>query len=129
MLLDYLGRSTRVNLLRRFRSLLGVLASRGDFEASITQELRFHLEQYTAELVRSGVSPAEAARRARLDAIDRAQQGASRPQGAECERLARGERSACRDHIAYANRRIARVHCRGPETFACSQPWAPIACR
>jgi predicted permease len=56
-----------VNLLRRFRSLLDVLTARGDFEASMTQELRFHLEQYTADLVRSGISPEEAARRARLE--------------------------------------------------------------
>ncbi len=56
-----------MNLLRRFRSLLGVLASRGDFEASMSRELRFHLEQYTADLVRSGVSLDEAARRARLE--------------------------------------------------------------
>ena len=29
----------------------------------MTEELRFHIEQYTDDLVRSGVSPQEAARR------------------------------------------------------------------
>ncbi len=56
-----------MNFLGRFRSLLGVLFGRGDFEAGMTQELRFHLEQYTADLIRSGISPEEAARRARLE--------------------------------------------------------------
>src|SRR5688572_33166226 len=33
----------------------------------MTEELRFHIEQFTDELVRSGVSPQEAARRARIE--------------------------------------------------------------
>ncbi len=33
----------------------------------MTEELRFHIEQYTEDLVRSGVSPQEAARRARIE--------------------------------------------------------------
>jgi predicted permease len=54
-------------VFRRVRSLLRVLTSRRDFEAGMAEELRFHLEQYTDDLVRSGVSREEAFRRARLE--------------------------------------------------------------
>lgn len=54
-------------MLRRFRSLLRVLRSRRDFEHGMTEEMQFHLEQYTDELVRFGISPQEAARRARME--------------------------------------------------------------
>ncbi len=54
-------------MLRRFRSLFRVLTSRRDFEQGMTEELRFHIEQYADELVRSGVSPQDAARRARIE--------------------------------------------------------------
>jgi predicted permease len=43
------------------------MKSRSDFEHGMTEELRFHIEQYTDELVRSGVAPVEAARRARIE--------------------------------------------------------------
>src|ERR1039457_816118 len=52
---------------KRFRSLFRVLTSQRDVEEGITEELRFHIEQYTGDLVRSGVSPEEAARRARIE--------------------------------------------------------------
>jgi len=54
-------------MLARIRSLLRALVSRRDFEAGMTEELRFHIEQYTDELVRSGIPPEEARRRARMD--------------------------------------------------------------
>ena len=54
-------------MLARLRSLLRALTSRRDFEAGMTEELRFHIEQYTDDLVRSGISPEEARRRARMD--------------------------------------------------------------
>ena len=46
---------------------LRVLAHRRDFEAGMTEELSFHIEQYTEELIQSGLLPAEAARRARIE--------------------------------------------------------------
>ncbi len=49
------------------RSRLRVLKSRRDFEQGMTEELRFHIQQYTDDLVRSGVPPEEAARRARVE--------------------------------------------------------------
>ena len=49
----------------RLRSLVRALTSRCDFEAGMTEELRFHIEEYTEDLVRSGVSVEEARRRAR----------------------------------------------------------------
>ena len=54
-------------MLKRLRSLSRVLKSRRDFEQGMTEELRFHIEQYTDDLVRSGVPPQEAARRARIE--------------------------------------------------------------
>ena len=54
-------------MLNRLRSLFRVMKSRGDFEQGMSEELRFHVEEYTADLVRSGVSPEEAARRARME--------------------------------------------------------------
>jgi putative ABC transport system permease protein len=54
-------------LFRRVRSLFRVLTSRREFEAGMAEELRFHLEQYSDDLVRSGVSREEAFRRARLE--------------------------------------------------------------
>ena len=54
-------------MLARLRSLFRALASRRDFEAGMTEELRFHIDQYTEDLVRSGISLEEARRRARLE--------------------------------------------------------------
>jgi predicted permease len=51
----------------RLTSLLRALFRRGPFEDAMTEEVRFHIEQYTDELVRSGVSPEDAARRARME--------------------------------------------------------------
>jgi predicted permease len=49
-------------MFKRLRSVFRVLSSRREFEDSMTDELRFHIEQYTDELVRAGVSPEKAAR-------------------------------------------------------------------
>ena len=54
-------------MLKRLRSLFRVLTSRTDFEDGMTEELRFHIEQYTDDLIRSGVSPEEAGRRACIE--------------------------------------------------------------
>jgi hypothetical protein len=43
-------------VLKRFRSLLRVLKSRRDFEQGMTEELRFHIEQYCAAASASGSS-------------------------------------------------------------------------
>ena len=51
----------------RLRALVRALTTRRAFEAGLAEELRFHIEQYTEELVRSGVSPEEARRRARME--------------------------------------------------------------
>ena len=47
-------------MIQRLRSLFRVLARRRDFEDGMSEELRFHIEQYTDELVRSGISPENA---------------------------------------------------------------------
>src|SRR5580700_12345885 len=54
-------------MLKQIRSLFRVLKSRRDFERGMSEELRFHVEQYTSDLVRAGITPPEAARRARIE--------------------------------------------------------------
>jgi predicted permease len=54
-------------MLKRFRSLFRVLTGRRDFEDGMTEELRFHIQQYADDLVRSGVELEEAGRRARME--------------------------------------------------------------
>ena len=53
--------------MRRLRSLVRVLGSRRDFEQGMAEELRFHIVQYSEVLMRSGVPPEDAARRARIE--------------------------------------------------------------
>jgi predicted permease len=54
-------------MFKRLRSVFRVLTRRRDFEDGMSEELRFHIEQYTDELMHSGVSPEEAARLARIE--------------------------------------------------------------
>jgi FtsX-like permease family/MacB-like periplasmic core domain len=54
-------------MFARVRSLFHVLTSRRDFEGEMAEELRFHIDQYAEQLVRSGVSPDEAHRRAYIE--------------------------------------------------------------
>jgi predicted permease len=49
-------------MIPRLRSLFRVLTRRRDFEAGMSEELRFHIEQYTDDLVRAGMSREQAAR-------------------------------------------------------------------
>src|ERR1700730_7828364 len=49
-------------MLKRFRSLFRVLTRRREFEDGMTEEIRFHIDQYIDELVRSGMTPEKAAR-------------------------------------------------------------------
>src|SRR4051812_43975994 len=57
-----LGRKTM-----KFGSLVKTLFKRRGFEKGMDQEMRFHLESYTEDLVKSGVSRTEAERRARIE--------------------------------------------------------------
>lgn len=54
-------------LFSRARSLWRGLWRRADVETEMDEELRLHLELRTEDLIRSGLSPAEAARRARIE--------------------------------------------------------------
>ena len=54
-------------MLKQIRSFFRVLKSRDDFERGMSEELRFHIDQYMADLIRAGVPPPEAARRARIE--------------------------------------------------------------
>src|SRR5262249_21198418 len=61
------GAGRGVTMVRRLGSTFRTLVRRQDFEAGMAEELRFHIEEYAADLVRSGVPPREAARRARME--------------------------------------------------------------
>ena len=54
-------------MLARLRSYARTLGRRDAFEDAMDDEMRFHLESRAADLVRRGLSPAEAARRARME--------------------------------------------------------------
>ncbi len=54
-------------MLKRLRSLWRVLSRRRNFEADMGDELRFHIEQYTEDLVRSGLPLKDATRQARIE--------------------------------------------------------------
>jgi predicted permease len=54
-------------VFKRLRSLFRVLTRRRDFEDRMSEELRFHIEQWTDDLVRSGISPGKAARLIRME--------------------------------------------------------------
>src|SRR5580658_1651639 len=55
------------DMWKRFRNLFRVLTGRGKFEDGMSEELRFHMEQFADDLVSRGVSPEEAARLARIE--------------------------------------------------------------
>jgi predicted permease len=54
-------------LIQRLRFLFRVLTRRREFEEGMSEELRFHIEQYTDDLVRSGMSREQAARVVRAE--------------------------------------------------------------
>ena len=54
-------------MIQRLRSLFRVLTRRRDFEEGMSEELRFHIEQCTDDLVRSGMSREKAARMIRAE--------------------------------------------------------------
>ena len=54
-------------MFNRLRSILRAVMHRDRFEDGMREEMRFHIESYAADLERRGLSPAEAARRARME--------------------------------------------------------------
>jgi hypothetical protein len=56
-----------MNMLHRLRSLTDALLRRNRFETMMSDEMRFHIEEYVADLVRAGASREEAERRARVE--------------------------------------------------------------
>src|ERR1700758_2221614 len=71
---DYIGGS--MTLWSRVRSWLRATLGRSRMESEMDMELKFHIEAYAEDLVRSGVSRQEARRLARLEfgAIERAKE-------------------------------------------------------
>ena len=53
-------------MFSRLRSYLTAWTRRDGFEESLDEEVRFHLDAYARDLIRSGVPAAEARRRARV---------------------------------------------------------------
>lgn len=86
-------------MLDWIRSWFRVLIRRGEFEHGMSEELRFHIDEYVAELVRSGVSPSEASRRARLEfgSIDGVKQECRQARGLQLfDELTRNLRQSAR---------------------------------
>ena len=54
-------------MFTKLRSLFSALFKRGGFEKEMDQEMRFHLDSYSDDLVKGGTSRAEAERRARIE--------------------------------------------------------------
>jgi predicted permease len=54
-------------VLPQLRSLLGMVLRRDDFERSMSDEMRFHMEAYADDLVQRGFTRDEARRRARIE--------------------------------------------------------------
>lgn len=54
-------------MLRRLRARFRLLSARRNFEEGMSEELRFHMEQFADDLVSRGVAPDEAARLARIE--------------------------------------------------------------
>ena len=91
-------------MVTRLRSTLGALFRRDRFERDMADEMRFHVDAYADDLKRCGVSPAEAARRARIEF------GAVESLKEEC-RQSRGLRlvDELRQDLRYAGRQTAQA--------------------
>jgi putative ABC transport system permease protein len=92
-----------VGLFRSLRSALAIAARRQHFEDGVSEELRFHIDAYAEDLVQSGLTPAEAQRRARL--------ALGSPEALKEElRAARGQRplDELLQDLRYAMRRLHR---------------------
>src|SRR5262245_2584370 len=91
-------------MLAPLRSLARMFTRRAEFEQSMGDEMRFHMDAYADDLIRSGLSPGEARRRARIE---------FGPQGTLQEdcREARGVRIAdeLRQDVRYAGRQLRRA--------------------
>jgi len=86
-------------MVQRLGSLYRALFHRRRFEEAMAEEMRFHLAQYTEDLVRAGVPPAEAARRARLEfgSLDNAKDDCRQARGLRlADALSRDARHAVR---------------------------------
>jgi len=90
-------------MLARLRSLQRMLTRRPEFEQSMSDEMRFHVQAYADDLIKSGLAPEEAQRRARIEF------GPTGLLQEEC-REARGVRIAdeLRQDIRYAGRQLRK---------------------
>ena len=90
-------------MFSRLRSFLTTLTRRERFEEALDEEVRFHVDACTEDLIRSGVPKREAARRARV------RFGSVESMKDDCRR-ARGVRLAdeCRQDVRYAWRGLRR---------------------
>src|SRR3954470_13724452 len=61
------SRRREMTMLRRCMMWCRALVRRGRVESDLEREMALHIEMQAAELARQGVSPAEAARRARVE--------------------------------------------------------------
>ncbi len=91
-------------MLAQLRSFARMLFRRDDFERAMSDEMRFHMDAYAADLVRAGVAPEDARRRARVEF------GPATSLQDEC-REARGARlvDELRQDLRYVSRQLRRA--------------------
>lgn len=91
-------------MLKRVRLIANALLHRGRFEAEMADEMRFHIQAYADDLVRSGIPRPEAERRARLEfgGIDAAQQDCRQARGLQLY-------DEVRQDLRYATRQMIKV--------------------
>ena len=89
-----------MSVLARLRSFLATASRRQRFDDALDEEVRFHLEEYAADLVRAGVPEREARRRAHVHF-------GSREQVKDASRRARGLRVVEELERVAANVRLA----------------------
>ncbi len=89
---------------QRLRSTLSALRHRQQFESDMSEELRFHVDERTADLIRTGLDPVTAARRARMEF------GSADNAAIDC-RQSRGLRALdeLQQHVRYALRLMRRT--------------------
>jgi hypothetical protein len=94
---------TRFDVLSRLRSVVDAVFHRDRFERAMTEEMRFHMDAYAEDLVRSGIPRDVASRRARVEfgPVDSIKEDARRARG--LRRI-----DELRQDLHYARRQMVR---------------------
>src|SRR5215475_1921765 len=119
-------------MLRSLRSWLAASINRERFEAGMDEEMRFHLDAHADDLVRAGLSPADARRRVRVafGGLDAAKDDCRRSKGlrwldGKGAALHGGRRAVARDWHRRERRRLQRPQSDDTRRTAVSRTGSP----